>query len=1621
MEGHRPSQPQTGAILPPSASRQGTTYGSTSNTGTPQAQVATALLTGGGRVAMMVDGSGQNRPLHRAASPDSTAMNSATPTAVYDTKEDGLPAFLAHLPPGTPLGSGASRWSKLRTTVQISGAMSVNQKKAPLKREDSFLQRFSTRHIGEAQDADGNPVTEGELIPKPRLWSRSTCRQLMFGVINPDENAMFLWLWLLTVCVLYNAWALILRQTFTEIQHLSVFMWIAFDGFSDFVYLLDIVIQLRTGYLEQGLMVSEGRKLRGHYLRSRSFLLDLVSLTPLDLLQFIIGVTPLLRFPRFIKVYRCYRFYYMVESRTIYPNFWRVANLIHILLLLSHWFGCFHYMLSEFENFRGAWAYTNPYKSDNAEWRAITRKYVASVYWSTLTLTTIGGDHVTPSSNLQYAFTILSYLIGVFIFATIVGQVGNVITNRNASRLEFERLLDGAKLYMRHHKVPHQMQRRVQRWYDYSWSRGRMRGGGDINSALGGLPDKLKTELALHVNLKTLKKVSIFQECQPEFLHDLVLKMRAYIFTPGDLICRKGEVAREMFIIADGILEVISETGKVLTQMKPGDFFGEIGILNLDGFNRRTADVRSVGYSELFSLSREDVLSAMRDYPEAQEILRAMGRKRLMDAGLSSTINCPMQANTPLKQQPLQLVQQEGDVQSQAAAAGPMVPSVGHAPTMEPEVGDTASLPESQKSPKSPTRSPVGTASGAPSTQKSMNTIRKFRKDLKHLLRSGTLASNGSRFHVGHRQTSTGEPVLQSSKGQTIGGIEGDMDADVQDNLSFSSMGPGRSVSTTFEVPPPPLISASATGAAGSAMDAEIPLLRRVLMLKREQATRANEERLRQTSSRPESLQLSESSPRGLAPGSGSSSSRLAKLSPRVETDDEVFISPLKATSPRTEAPEGKWSSPLKDVPIVGGIDEVAEGTHVGSTAAEATDEVRRQLDALASPKKRALWQNATFDGYAERRAVLTRMCAIKQGLSSPPEEDHAGDGGGGLLAAGNITHNNSNNNVSSSNNNNDINSVAVSSGNVFNNNNNNNNNNAQSNILSEDDALTRQSKTEIDDDASHSQQTFIITDQENVELMVTAAMKQIKIAVTDYLKDTHMELTSRVEALEHELEIKDNLIVELQDELIFKEKEFRHQRPGPNFIEDICSLSETSFESDDEDNAFLLAATGQRTTTRYGGGLQVPSSDVFDPSPRNSWPRSGFETSTFSELHANNGIHNHEESRGELSNLAAGDRSASWHDYPTSQTSATEHPGMVVASKMGPEDLWKLEFPQISDNLVETSRRSIPSHDRPASLEKKTNSEKPAKRGSKQDAALAMKQAAQTNSNSAASSEHAPALKTEDVRQASCDDWEVKMLVEQFDEKMKRRSLEGRRHSSCDIQSWERLVLQADPSSSYPNFGGPSRESRDSKEIRRRYGRSSRALFTRGRFPELGTTSRRAEIRRASLARFASVDVPTLQASLDDEAPRGRASPLIFDADLESGSEHCSTDSIKENLEENVEMHDNRRDDQPGVSSQDDATWSPTGQAMGLPTIKEGLRLQGQKSEISDEDEDDSSSTKTTLFIDIDEGSSEPLIAKGGDECELLGHSASESPAELTGIIFVLQMNLLLPPRANLRDPTKL
>ena len=64
--------------------------------------------------------------------------------------------------------------------------------------------------------------------------------------------------------------------------------------------------------------------------------------------------------------------------------------------------------------------------------------------------------------------------------------------------------------------------------------------------------------------------------------------------------------------------------------MFAGSYFGEISILNMGtAGNRRTASVRSVGYSDLFCLAKNDLWDVLKEYPAARVKLEAIAVKRL--------------------------------------------------------------------------------------------------------------------------------------------------------------------------------------------------------------------------------------------------------------------------------------------------------------------------------------------------------------------------------------------------------------------------------------------------------------------------------------------------------------------------------------------------------------------------------------------------------------------------------------------------------------------------------------------------------------------------------------------------------------------------------------------------------------------------------------------------------------------------------------------------------------------------------------------------------------------------------------------------------------------------------
>ncbi|CAF2512211.1 unnamed protein product [Rotaria sp. Silwood2] len=272
-----------------------------------------------------------------------------------------------------------------------------------LKREDSFLRRFSTRYgyrgLGTIEPAKRNlriNIEKDEPIKSRYSCVRRIVRSCNYFVISTDESFLFYWLIVLNIFVLYNLWFAIARQSFEPLQRDYAQIWEIIDYLADAIYFLDIAIQFRTGYLEQGLLVYNHYKLAMNYVHSSRFIFDIISLTPLDLLQIKFGSIPILRFPRFFKVYRTFQLYYLQESRTVYPNTYRVLNLLHILLLLGHWLASFYFMVSKAEGFVGYWSYPKPV----GNFSQLAKMYLRCLYWSTLTLTTIG-DLPPPETNWQ--------------------------------------------------------------------------------------------------------------------------------------------------------------------------------------------------------------------------------------------------------------------------------------------------------------------------------------------------------------------------------------------------------------------------------------------------------------------------------------------------------------------------------------------------------------------------------------------------------------------------------------------------------------------------------------------------------------------------------------------------------------------------------------------------------------------------------------------------------------------------------------------------------------------------------------------------------------------------------------------------------------------------------------------------------------------------------------------------------------------------------------------------------------------------------------------------------------------------------------------------------------------
>jgi CRP/FNR family transcriptional regulator, cyclic AMP receptor protein len=131
------------------------------------------------------------------------------------------------------------------------------------------------------------------------------------------------------------------------------------------------------------------------------------------------------------------------------------------------------------------------------------------------------------------------------------------------------------------------------------------------------------------VDAALLAEVPLFKFLDDQERADLAARVKQCTFTADKILFHAGDPGGSMYVIRAGEVEIffVDNSGHrvVLETSKPGDFFGEISLL--DG-GSRTAAARALGHVEAIEIDREDLDQLFRLHPHAaMEVLAAMGRR----------------------------------------------------------------------------------------------------------------------------------------------------------------------------------------------------------------------------------------------------------------------------------------------------------------------------------------------------------------------------------------------------------------------------------------------------------------------------------------------------------------------------------------------------------------------------------------------------------------------------------------------------------------------------------------------------------------------------------------------------------------------------------------------------------------------------------------------------------------------------------------------------------------------------------------------------------------------------------------------------------------------------------
>ncbi|XP_041083021.1 potassium/sodium hyperpolarization-activated cyclic nucleotide-gated channel 1-like [Polyodon spathula] len=469
-----------------------------------------------------------------------------------------------------------------------------------------------------------------------------------FWIIHPYSDFRFYWDLTMLLLMVANLIIIPVGITFFKDEHTPP--WIVFNVVSDTFFLIDLVLNFRTGIVveDNTEIILDPQRIKVKYLRSW-FMVDFISSIPVDYIFLIVEtridsdfyktaralrivrVTKILSLLRLLRLSRLIRYIHQWEeifhmTYDLASAMVRIVNLIGMMLLLCHWSGCLQFLVPMLQDFpQDSWVSKN--NMVNGTWG---QQYSFALFKAMSHMLCIGYGQQAPSGMTDVWLTMLSMIVGATCYALFIGHATALIQSLDSSRRQYQEKYKQVEQYMSFHKLPADMRQKIHDYYEHRYQ-GKMF---DEDSILGELSDPLREEIINFNCRKLVASMPLFANADPNFVTSMLTKLHFEVFQPTDYVVREGTVGKKMYFIQHGVVSVLTRGNKE-TKLSDGSYFGEICLLTR---GRRTASVRADTYCRLYSLSVENFNEVLEEYPMMRRAFETVALDRLDRIGKENSI-----------------------------------------------------------------------------------------------------------------------------------------------------------------------------------------------------------------------------------------------------------------------------------------------------------------------------------------------------------------------------------------------------------------------------------------------------------------------------------------------------------------------------------------------------------------------------------------------------------------------------------------------------------------------------------------------------------------------------------------------------------------------------------------------------------------------------------------------------------------------------------------------------------------------------------------------------------------------------------------------------------------------